>query len=126
MALSDAHGTVDSDDWIGLCLQPERSGPRHGEDLHDPVQDPYHPRPGRSEPAGLERGRCDKWLATKSKTLSTWTLQGLHGRLNRAIKRALARDKVERNVVALCSVPKGKEGRPSETVSYVVSRMNRL
>ncbi len=28
----------------------------------------------------------DKWLATKAKTLSTRTLQGLHGYLNRAIK----------------------------------------
>ncbi|MFC5820241.1 tyrosine-type recombinase/integrase [Nonomuraea harbinensis] len=60
----------------------------------------------------------DKWLATKAKTLSTRTLQGLHGCLNRAIKRAMARDKVKRNVVALCSVPKGKEGRPSKALTF--------
>ncbi|SDL59696.1 Site-specific recombinase XerD [Nonomuraea maritima] len=60
----------------------------------------------------------DKWLATKAKSLSTRTLQGLHGCLNRAIKRAMARDKVKRNVVALCSVPKGKEGRPSKALTF--------
>ncbi|MFK4035359.1 tyrosine-type recombinase/integrase [Nonomuraea wenchangensis] len=59
----------------------------------------------------------DKWLATKAKELSTRTLQGLHGCLNRAIKRAMARDKVKRNVVALCSVPKGKSGRPSKALT---------
>ncbi|MEV4079810.1 site-specific integrase [Nonomuraea fuscirosea] len=60
----------------------------------------------------------DKWLATKAKILSTRTLQGLHGCLNRAIKRAMARDKVKRNVVALCSVPKGKSGRPSKALTF--------
>ncbi|MEV0613828.1 site-specific integrase [Nonomuraea sp. NPDC050404] len=60
----------------------------------------------------------DKWLATKAKTHSTRTLQGLHGCLNRAIKRAMARDKVKRNVVALCSVPKGREGCPSKALTF--------
>ncbi|MFC5831661.1 tyrosine-type recombinase/integrase [Nonomuraea insulae] len=60
----------------------------------------------------------DKWLATKTKTLSTRTLQGLHGCLNRAIKRAMARDKVKRNVVTLSSVPKGKSGRPSKALTF--------
>lgn len=60
----------------------------------------------------------DKWLATKAKTLSTRTLQGLHGCLNRAIKRAMARDKVKRNVVALCSAPRGKPGRPSKALTF--------
>ncbi|MGI5161971.1 tyrosine-type recombinase/integrase [Microbispora sp. CA-102843] len=60
----------------------------------------------------------DKWLAEKAKTLSTRTLQGLHSCLNRAIKRAMARDKVKRNVVALCSVPKGKAGRPSKALTF--------
>lgn len=43
----------------------------------------------------------EKWLAGKATTLSTRTLQGLHSCLNRSIKRAMARDKVKRNVVAL-------------------------
>lgn len=59
----------------------------------------------------------EKWLAGKATTLSTRTLQGLHSCLNRSIKRAMARDKVKRNVVALCSVPKGQPGRPSKALT---------
>lgn len=59
----------------------------------------------------------EKWLAGKATTLSTRTLQGLHSCLNRSVKRAMARDKVKRNVVALCSVPKGQPGRPSKALT---------
>ncbi|MGO8980527.1 MAG: tyrosine-type recombinase/integrase [Streptosporangiaceae bacterium] len=59
----------------------------------------------------------DKWLAAKAQTLSTATLQRLHSCLNRAIKRAMARDNVRRNVVALCSVPQGQSGRPSKALT---------
>jgi len=59
----------------------------------------------------------DRWLAGKAETLSTRTLQGLHACLNRAVKRAMARDKVKRNVVTLCSVPKGQPGRPSKALT---------
>ncbi|MGB7796204.1 MAG: site-specific integrase [Pseudonocardiaceae bacterium] len=59
----------------------------------------------------------EKWLTGKAATLSTRTLQALHSCLNRAVKRAMARDKVKRNVVALCSVPKGQPGRPSKALT---------
>jgi integrase len=59
----------------------------------------------------------DKWLSRKAATLSTRTLQALHSCLNRAVKRAMARDKVKRNVVTLCSVPKGQTGRPSKALT---------
>lgn len=59
----------------------------------------------------------DKWLAAKACTLSTATLQRLHSCLNRAIKRAMARDHVRRNVVALCSAPMGQPGRPSKALT---------
>jgi integrase len=58
----------------------------------------------------------DRWLARKATTLSTRTLQALHSCLNRSVKRAMARDKVKRNVVALCSVPRGQGGRPSKSL----------
>ncbi|MGW7691026.1 tyrosine-type recombinase/integrase [Streptomyces asiaticus] len=60
----------------------------------------------------------DKWLATKAKSLSTRTLQGIHSCLNRAVKRAMARDKVKRNVVELCSIPRGQAGRPSKALTF--------
>ncbi|MQA14423.1 MAG: tyrosine-type recombinase/integrase [Pseudonocardiaceae bacterium] len=59
----------------------------------------------------------ERWLADKGKVLSTRTLQALHSCLNRAVKRAMARDKVKRNVVALCTVPKGQSGRPSKALT---------
>jgi integrase len=67
----------------------------------------------------LSADDVDKWLAEKSESCSTRTLQGLHSCLNRAIKRAMARDKVKRNVVALCAVPRGKPGRPSKALTFV-------
>ncbi|MGH3702100.1 MAG: tyrosine-type recombinase/integrase [Pseudonocardiaceae bacterium] len=59
----------------------------------------------------------ERWLADKATTLSTRTLQGLRSCLNRSINRAMARDKVKRNVVALCSVPTGQPGRPSKALT---------
>lgn len=59
----------------------------------------------------------DKWLAAKAKRLSTRTLRELHACLNRSVNRAMARDKVKRNVVALCGVPTGQVGRPSKSLT---------
>jgi integrase len=41
-----------------------------------------------------------------------------HSILRRSITRAQARDKVKRNVVLLCNVPQGQEGRPSKSLTY--------
>jgi integrase len=59
----------------------------------------------------------DRWLADKAKSLSTRTLRLLYSILNRAINRAMARDKVKRNVVTLCDVPQGQQGRPSKSLT---------
>ncbi|WP_308442306.1 hypothetical protein [Planotetraspora silvatica] len=58
-----------------------------------------------------------KWLAEKAAILSTCTVRLLRSYLNRSVKRAMARDKVKRNVVDLCAVPKGQEGRPSKALT---------
>ncbi|MFH9332566.1 tyrosine recombinase XerC [Streptomyces althioticus] len=60
----------------------------------------------------------DRWLAAKAQALSTRSLQAVHSCLNRAVKRAMARDKVKRNVVELCSVPQGRPGRPSKALTF--------
>lgn len=59
----------------------------------------------------------DKWLADRATVLSTRTVRMLHSILNRSVKRAQKRDKVKRNVVALCEVPAGREGRPSKALT---------
>ncbi|GAA0734600.1 site-specific integrase [Dactylosporangium roseum] len=64
----------------------------------------------------------DRWLAAKAKLLSTSTLQNLHNFLNRAVTRAMARDKVKRNVVVLCGVPTGQPGRPSKSLTLDQAR----
>ncbi|GAA4978092.1 site-specific integrase [Yinghuangia aomiensis] len=65
----------------------------------------------------LTAGHVDKWLADRAPKLSTRSLQAVHSILNRAIKRAMARDKVKRNVVALCSIPAGRAGRRSKSLT---------
>jgi len=64
----------------------------------------------------------DRWLASKAKTLSTRTLQELYQCLNRSVNRAMARDQVKRNVVALCSIPKGQPGRPSKSLTLAQAK----
>jgi hypothetical protein len=59
----------------------------------------------------------ERWLAEKAKTLSTRTLHELHQCLNRAVTRAMARDQLRRNVVELCSVPKGQPARPWKSLT---------
>ncbi|MEU4546009.1 site-specific integrase [Nonomuraea dietziae] len=59
----------------------------------------------------------DKWLISKANEVSTRTLRDIRSVLKRAIDRAQARDKVKRNVVLLCDVPKGKPGRPSKSLT---------
>lgn len=65
----------------------------------------------------LSADDVDRWLADKSKVLSTRSLEAIRSCLNRAVKRAMARDKVKRNFVELCSVPAGRPGRPSKSLT---------
>ncbi|GAB3979172.1 site-specific integrase [Actinoallomurus acanthiterrae] len=65
----------------------------------------------------LSADDVDRWLADKAKALSTRSLQEIRSILKRSVARAQARDKVKRNVVLLCEVPKGREGRPSKALT---------
>jgi integrase len=65
----------------------------------------------------LTATEVDEWLATLATSLSTRTLQGVRACLNRAVRRAMARDKVKRNVVELTEVPAGLPGRPSKAMT---------
>ncbi|NUP14767.1 MAG: site-specific integrase [Streptomyces sp.] len=76
------------------------------------------PALGKRKLRDLSAEDVDRWLAAKAKTLSTRTLQIIRSCLNRSIKRAMARDKVKRNVVELCSVPAGRAGRPSKALTF--------
>jgi len=75
------------------------------------------PQLGARKLRDLKAHEVDEWLAGLAKNLSTRTLRGVRACLNRAVARAMARDKVKRNVVALCTVPNGRLGRTSKSLS---------
>ncbi|SNR87325.1 Site-specific recombinase XerD [Haloechinothrix alba] len=76
------------------------------------------PKLGAAKLRRLSAEAVDKWLADVAATVSTRTVRLLHSILNRSVKHAQARDKVKRNVVALCDVPTGLEGRPSKSLTF--------
>lgn len=78
-----------------------------------------YPRLGTKKLRDLTADHVDQWLEAKASELSTRTLRGLHSFLNRSVKRAMARDKVKRNVVELCAIPDGRPGRPSKALTLV-------
>lgn len=66
----------------------------------------------------LSADEVDDWLEELSLTLSTRTLRLVHSILNRSVRMAQKRDKVKRNVVQLCEVPIGQDGRPSKSLTF--------
>ncbi|MGW2308675.1 tyrosine-type recombinase/integrase [Actinomadura luteofluorescens] len=64
----------------------------------------------------------DAWLTAKSKDLSTRSLKLIHSILSRSVRKAMAQDKVRRNVVDLCDVPEGREGRPSKALNLTQAK----
>jgi len=65
----------------------------------------------------LSADDVDRWLEDEAGQLSTRSLEALRSILKRSITRAQARDKVKRNVVLLCEIPKGRPGRPSKALT---------
>lgn len=65
----------------------------------------------------LKTTEVEKWLAKLSESLSTRTLQAVRSCLNRAVRRAMAQERVRRNVVKLAEMPHGQPGRPSKSLS---------
>lgn len=76
------------------------------------------PALGKRQLRELSADDVDRWLEAKAQILSTDTVGILHSILKRAIIRAQKRDKVRRNVVLLCEIPHGREGRPSKSLTF--------
>lgn len=72
---------------------------------------------GRRKLRDLSAEDVDRWLRAQAREVSTRTLRLMHSILNRSVVRAMARDKVKRNVVVLCAVPTGQTGRPSKSLT---------
>jgi Phage integrase, N-terminal SAM-like domain len=76
------------------------------------------PALGSRRLAELTADEVDRWLTGESKgVVSTDTLARLLSILRQSIRRAQARDLVQRNVALLCEAPKGTVGRPSKSLS---------
>ena len=75
------------------------------------------PALGSRRLAELTADEVDRWLTGESKWVSTDTLAKLLSILRQSIRRAQARDLVQRNVALLCEAPKGTVGRPSKSLS---------
>lgn len=65
----------------------------------------------------LKSQEVEKWLIGRAPLVATSTLQTLRSYLNRAVRRAMVHEKVRRNVVEPCEVPKGRPGRPSKSLT---------
>jgi hypothetical protein len=73
--------------------------------------------------AGLERGtRPDIGVNSLRENLATRSLQELRSCLSRSVRRAMMRGLVDRNVVELCQVPRGRPGRPSKSLTVAQVR----
>ena len=65
----------------------------------------------------LRADELDRWLAGLSPTLGRFALKQALSVLRRSITRAMARGLAERNVATLVSVPDGRAGRPSKSLT---------
>ena len=83
------------------------------------------PALGSRRLAELTADEVDRWLAGMSGQLSTDTLAKLLSILRQSIRRAQARDLVQRNVALLCEAPKSRGGRPSKSRGCRKARLTR-
>jgi len=65
----------------------------------------------------LKSQEVEKWLIGRAPLVATSTLRALRSYLNRAVRRAMVHERVQRNVVEPCEVPKGRPGRPSKSLT---------
>jgi len=65
----------------------------------------------------LTAREVESWLGGLATSLSSETLRRTHACLNRAVRRAMSREWVSRNVVELAEVPAGRDGRRSKSLT---------
>jgi integrase len=99
---------------VGGSVRDVFLGRRHGDlDLATDA------RPGemRRIAAGWADTIWDTGIEFGTVGLRKGSLETLRSILKRSVTRAQARDKVKRNVVMLCEIPKGRPGRPSKALT---------
>lgn len=66
--------------------------------------------------------QVDEWLADRALVLATRSLREVRRCLRLAVRRAQIQGLVDRNVVELAEVPKGKGGRPSKSLTFAQAK----
>ena len=102
---------------LGYLASVGRTGKRHCPRRRRSTDRPCS-MSGPMSSSAMSRSDVDRWLAEQARIVSTRTLRLLHSIRNRSVNRTMARDLVMRNVVALCTVPRGKAGRPSKSLTF--------
>jgi len=122
LALGDDTYTVKQavEDWLEFGLGSRDTETRAANESR--CRNHVIPHLGARRLRDLTAREVDTWLLALSRKLSTRTLRGVRACLVRAVNRAMARDKVKRNVVLLCSVPTGRPGRPSKSLTMEQAR----
>ncbi|MGZ5418805.1 MAG: site-specific integrase [Nocardioides sp.] len=103
------------EDWLEFGL-PEVDGATLGK-YRDLCETHLAPNLGGRRLRDLRAPEVDRWLLSLTGLLSSRSLQEVRSCLNRSVRQAMARGFVERNVVDLCRTPRGKDGRPSKSLS---------
>jgi len=80
------------------------------------------PRLGGRKLRELKADEVDAWLKELSDVLATSSLRRVRWLLNRTVIRAMRRGLVDRNVVELCEVPRGRAGRRSKSLTLQQAR----
>ncbi len=102
-------------DWLDFGLS--NRDPSTGKKCRSLAEGHIIPAIGARKLRELSADDVDRWLSEKANVLSTDSLRQARSILKRAVARAQARDKVKRNVVLLCDIPKGRKGRPSKSLT---------
>lgn len=70
----------------------------------------------------LTATEVDRWFKTRAVLMTTSSLRQLKSCFERVVRRAQALGYVDRNVVALCKIPHGREGRGSKAMTFEQAR----
>ncbi|MCK9795208.1 site-specific integrase [Isoptericola sp. 4D.3] len=102
------------EDWLelGQGKAGERTTEKHGYLARHVIE-----HLGARKLKDLRADEVERWLITLGQTQSTRTLRETRSVLNRAVRRAMIQGMVERNVVELAQIPRGRAGRDSRSLT---------
>jgi len=103
------------EDWLRFGLSQQ--GPTTVTKYRHLCETHIFPLLGERRLRDLRAAEVDRWITGRAEVLSTSSLRSLYGCLNRSVRRAMARDLVGRNVVEVVSIPVGRVGRPSKSLT---------